>query len=153
MHILNYFLLFYFVNLCNSFTLINKKNYHNFLSHNYRYKLNMGCDYYIDKDLNIYDHNNIIFSYINLEHERGYYWFSSLLDEDEDGYDNELSQYIKDKLEPNMKPILIYSNSTFVKLSYENKYKKLIEDDLKLYDKTWNDVNKIIKVENRYERY
>jgi hypothetical protein len=113
----------------------------------------MGCDYYIDKDLNIYDHNNIIFSYINLEHERGYYWFSSLLDEDEDGYDNELSQYIKDKLEPNKKPILIYSNSTFVKLSYENKYKKLIEDELKLDKKTWNDVNKIIKVENRYERY
>ena len=82
----------------------------------------MGCDYYIDKDLHIYDHNNTIFSYINLEHERGYYWFVSLLDED--GYHNELSQYIKNKLEPSMKPIIIYNNNTFVKLSYENKYKK-----------------------------
>jgi hypothetical protein len=66
----------------------------------------MSCDYYIDKDLHVYDYNNTIFSYINLEHERGYYWFISLLDEDEDGYDNELSQYIKNKLEPNMKPIV-----------------------------------------------
>lgn len=152
MHILHYFLLFSFINLFNSFTMTNKKIYHKFILHNYRYKLYMGCDYYIDKDLHVYDYNNIIFSYINLEHERGYYWFSSLLDKDEDGYDNELSEYIKNKLEPNMKPILIYSNSIFVKLSYENKYKKLIEDNLKLYKKTWNDVNKIIKVENRYER-
>ena len=152
MHILHYFLLLSFVNLCNSFTMTNKKIYNNFISHNYICKLNMSCDYYIDKDLDVYDNNNIIFSYINLEHERGYYWFGSLLDEDEDGYDNELSQYIKNTLEPNMKPILIYSNNTFVKLSYENKYKKLIEDDLKLYKKTWNDIKKIIKVENRYER-
>jgi len=157
MHILHYFLLLCFVNLCNSFTITNKKKYHNFISHDYIYQLKMGCDYYIDKDLHIYDNNNIIFSHINLEHERGYYWFGSLLDEDEDGYDNELSEYIKNILEPNilepnMKPIIIYDNNTFIKLSYENKYKKLIEDDLKLYKKTWNDVNKIVKVENRYER-
>ena len=150
MHILHYFLLLSFVNLCNSFAMTNKKIYHNFISYNI-YQLKMGCDYYIDKDLHVYDHNNIIFSYINLEHERGYYWFGSLLDEDGDGYDNELSQYIKNTLEPNMKPIIIYNNNTFVKLSYENKYKKLIEDDLRLYKKTWNNVNKIIKVENRYE--
>jgi hypothetical protein len=113
----------------------------------------MGCDYYIDKDLHIYDYNNTVFSYINLEHERGYYWFSSLLDEDEDGYDIELTKYIKTILEPNMKPITIYSNSTFSKLSFENKYKKIIDDDLKLYNKTWNDINKIIKIEHRYERW
>jgi hypothetical protein len=112
----------------------------------------MGCDYYIDKNLHIYYYNNKLFSSINLEHERGYYWFSSLLDEDEEGYDKELTQYIKDALEPNMKPIVIYSNNTFHKLSFENKYKKIIDNELNLYNKTWNDINKIIKVENRYER-
>jgi hypothetical protein len=112
----------------------------------------MGCDYYIDKDLHICNHNNITFSYISLEHERGYYWFSSVLDEDEEEYDIELSEYIKNTLKPSMKPIVIYSNNTFSKLSYENKYKKLIDYDLNLNNKTWNDINRIIKIENRYER-
>jgi hypothetical protein len=112
----------------------------------------MGCDYYIDKNLDIYDYNDTLITIINVEHERGYYWFGSLLDEDEDGYDAELAQYIKDILTPNMKPIVIYSNNTFNKLSSENKYKKIIEDDIKLFNKTLNDINKIIKTENRYER-
>ena len=51
-----------------------------------------------------------------------------------------------------MKPIIIYSNNTFNKSSFENKYKKIIEDKLDLLNKTLNDVNKIIKIENRYER-
>ena len=146
MQILNYILFISFINLSNSFSFINKIYYPN-------YKLNMGCDYYIDKDLHIYYYNNTVFSCINLEHERGYYWFSSLLDEDEDGYDIELTKYIKTILEPNMKPITIYSNSTFLKDNFENKYKKIIDDDLKLYNKTWNDINKIIKIEHRYERW
>jgi hypothetical protein len=152
MQIFNYFLLICFINLSNSFISINKKYFTNFHLQNYKNKLNMGCDYYIDKNLYIYDYNNIILSYINLEHERGYYWFYSLLDEDEDGYDKELTSYIKDTLEPSMKPIVIYSNNNFNKLSFQNKYKKLIENDLELVNKTLNDVNKIIKIEKRYER-
>jgi len=113
----------------------------------------MSCDYYIDKNLNIYDYNDKIISYIILEHERGYYWFTSALDEDEDGYDIELKQYKKDKLTPNMKPIVIYSNNTFNKLSFEQKYKKIIENELKIINKTLNDVNKILKIEDRYERW
>jgi chromosomal replication initiation ATPase DnaA len=112
----------------------------------------MGCDYYIDKDLELYDYNNNILSHINLEHEKGYYWFVSILDEDEDGYDEEYTLYIKEKLEPSMKPIVIYSNNSFNKLSFENKYKEIIENELKFLNKTWNHINNIIKVENRYER-
>jgi len=153
MQILNYFLFICFVNLCNSFTLLNKQFRPNFILKNYRHKLNMGCDYYIDKNLDIYDYNDELISFINLEHERGYYWFTSLLDEDEDGYDEELTRYIKDTLEPSMKPIVIYNNNTFNKLSFENKYKKIIEDNIKLFNKTLNDVSKIIKTENRYERW
>jgi hypothetical protein len=51
-----------------------------------------------------------------------------------------------------MKPIILYSNNTFSKLSFENKYKSIVDNDLKIINKTWNDVNKIIKIENRYER-
>jgi hypothetical protein len=113
----------------------------------------MGCDYYIDKDLHIYDYNNIVFSHINVHHERGYYWFSPSLDEDEDGYENEFSEYQKRMLEPMMKPIVIYSKNAFNKLSFEEKYKNIVECELKLHNKTWNDVNKIIKIEHRYERW
>jgi hypothetical protein len=112
----------------------------------------MGCDYYIDKDLQIYDYNDRELSHINLEHEKGYYWFISVLDEDEEGYDDEVAQYKKQALEPTMKPIVIYSNNTFHKLSFENKYKQMIECDINRFNKTLNDVDKIIKVENRYER-
>ena len=152
MQICNYFLFVCFINLCNSFTIINTQIRPNFLSRDCRYQLNMGCDYYIDKDLHIYDYNDRVFSYINVEHERGYYWFVSPLDEDEDGYDAELAQYKKDKLTPYMEPIVIYSNNFFNKLSFEYKYKKIIEDELMLLNKTWYDVNKIIKCETRYER-
>ena len=153
MQILNYFLFICFVKLCNSFTLLNKQFRPNFILKVCRHKLNMGCDYYIDKNLDVYDYNDKLISFINLEHERGYYWFTSLLDEDEDGYEEELAQYIKDKLEPSMKPIVIYNNKTFNKLSFENKYKKIIEYNIKLFNKTLNDVSKIIKTENRYERW
>ena len=149
MQICNYFVFFCFINLCNSFV---KQITHIFISRYRRNKLNMGCDYYIDKNLHIYDYNDREISYINLEHERGYYWFISTLDDDEDGYDEEFVQYKKQKLEPSMKPIVIYSNNTFNKLSFENKYKKIIENNINIFNKTLNDVKKIIKVENRYER-
>jgi hypothetical protein len=112
----------------------------------------MGCDFYIDKDLHIIDNNNREISYINVEHEKGYYWFISILDEDEDGYNEQLAQYKKQTLEPNMKPIVIYSNNIFNKLSYENKYKKIIETRINRFNLTLNDVKKIIKIETRYER-
>ena len=152
MLIINYFLFVCFINLCNSFSLINKQNTPNFFSRYHKNKLNMGCDYYIDKNLHIYDYNDIEISYINVEHEKGYYWFISALDEDEDGHDDEFAQYKKQVLEPSMIPIVIYSNKTFNKLSFQNKYKNIIETDIKIFNKTLNDVNKIIKIENRYER-
>lgn len=152
MQLFNYFLFISFINLYNSFNLINQKYYNNFLKGNYKNKINMGCDYYIDKDLLIYDYNNVAFSYINLDRQKGYYWFVSILDEDEEGYEEEYIKYKENKLEPYMKPLIIYSNNTFVKVSFEDKYKKIIECELNIYKKTWDDVDKIIKVENRYER-
>lgn len=41
-----------------------------------------------------------------------------------------------------MKPIVIYSNNTFNKLSFENKYKEMVDIDIKRFNKTLNDVNK-----------
>jgi hypothetical protein len=112
----------------------------------------MGCDYYIDKNLHIYDYNDIEISYINIEHERGYYWFMLSIDEDDNWYDTEFNEYKKHILESTMKPIIIYTNKTFNKLYFEIKYKKIIESEIKIFNKTLNDVKTIIKIENRYER-
>ena len=112
----------------------------------------MGCDYYIDKNLHLYDYNDAEISYINVEHERGYYWFDSLLDEDDDEYEAKYAEHIKQTLEPSAEPIVIYSNNKFNKFSSENKYKTIIETELKLYNKTLNDVKEVKKVETRYER-
>lgn len=147
MKILKYLLLFFFINLCNSFSLSRKKNGDIFISRQ-KLKLNMGCDYYIDKSLYIYDYQDTTLSYINLEKNRGYYWYCK--DEDEPDYD--FDTYRKEILEPSMEPILIYTNNTFTKLSFEKKYEKLIEDELRTINKSWENVNKIIKKEERYER-
>lgn len=112
----------------------------------------MGCDYYIDKELHIYDSNDAILSYMNLEHERGYYWFVSSLDEDEDGYETEFERYRQESLTPRMKPIVIYTNNAFRKVSFEKKYKNRIEHELHSLNKTFDHVSQIVKIETRYER-
>lgn len=146
MQILNYFLIFCLINLRDSFIFINKK----FNKYN-NYNINMGCDYFIDKDLQLFDKDRL-FSIINLDHQKGYFFYSPILDEDEEGYDNEFSNYLEDILKPRMEPILIYIDNSFKKLSFEIKYKKIIDNHLNLYNKTLSDVTKIIKIENRYER-
>ena len=67
---LNYLLFIGFIHLCNSFSFI-KQNIPIIFKNNL--KLNMGCDYYIDKSLYIYDYDNMPFSSIKLEHNIGYY--------------------------------------------------------------------------------
>jgi hypothetical protein len=110
----------------------------------------MGCDYYIDKSLYIFYSNDKELTYINLEKSRGYYTDYIFLDiEDAPDYDYET--YKKETLEPS-KPITIYNNNTFSKLTFEKKYKELIDYELKICNKTWDNVNKIIKKEERYER-
>ena len=94
MKILSYFLFICFINLCNSFTLVNKKYCSNFISIKHMYKLHMGYDYYIDKNLLIYNYNDCIFSYINVEYKKSYYNFIPILDEDED--EIEAANYEKD---------------------------------------------------------
>ena len=145
MQVLLYLLFIWSINWCSSFTTP-------FISRIYKSPLNMGCDYYIDKELHIYDCSDVIISYVQLEHEKAYYWFVSSLDEDEDGYETEFERYKEETLEPRMKPIVIYTNNAFRKLSFEHKYKQLIDDELHSLNKTFDDVSRIVKIENRYER-
>ena len=141
MKILQFFLLGWWIHLVQSFRPMGP-----------RHTILMGCDYYIEKGLDLYDTANTRITYIQLEREKGYFWFSPSMDEDEDGYADELAEYIKQTLEPAMKPIDIYSNRAFRKPSFEAKYKTLVERELISVRKTLADVSKIVKVESRYER-
>jgi hypothetical protein len=64
MQIFNCFLFVCFINLYNSFTFLKSRS--TFISRDCRNKLNMGCDYYIDKNLHVYHSNDMLMT-INLE--------------------------------------------------------------------------------------
>jgi hypothetical protein len=110
----------------------------------------MGCDYYILKLLRIYYNDN---DYLELEIDRvrGYYNDADF-DEDADDYEEWLNEHIKQMLTPKIAPIVIYNNNRFNKSSCESKYKMLVENEINKCGKTWSDVTKIIKVEERHER-
>lgn len=118
----------------------------------------MGCDYYIDKFLKVKFENRMDYIIIDLESDRGYFDFS--LDEDDPNYDEKYEKYVEETLKPHMKPITIYDNNDFLTKKLENKYKLLIEEELKNYNKRketdskkeWKDIKKIVKCETRYER-
>jgi hypothetical protein len=109
----------------------------------------MGCDYYIVKSLYIYYDNDKCWI-CSLSTERGYYYFN--YDEDADDYEYKRIKYIDTCLTPQMKPIVIYENDSFNKEIFETKYKTLIENEMNKCDIKWSDVNKIMKMEDRYER-
>ena len=110
----------------------------------------MGCDYYIDTELVLFFHNDSSRTYINLDHNRGYFYEINIDSGDAD-YDKKQEESEKEQLTPSMTPILIYANNLFTKPIYEEKHKDLILHHLP-NDKTWTDIKKIIKSESRYER-
>lgn len=115
----------------------------------------MGCDYYIVVNLYIYFNDNE-YNYLTIELERHkcYYYYDEYGEYDEyNKYREEkLDEYTKSTLRPTMKPMIIYDNHNFTKLSFETMYKSLVENKINERNKKWSDVKKIIKVERRYER-
>ncbi len=115
----------------------------------------MGCDYYVKKVLHIYYNDN---EYLNVELNRirGYYNDDGDDDQDEDetmeDYLERVDEYFKYILTPKMKPIVIYENKWFNKLSYKIKYISLIKNEINKKKIRWTDITKVIKVEERQQR-
>jgi len=129
----------------------------------------MGCDYYIEQNLYIHYNDNSV-EYINVEREKAYYTDMrdnlNIINEEE--YDINLLDYteiynnlklewnkIKQAhLEPKELPLVIYINHTFINEYLSNKYSHRLEFEMINNDyKTWDDIEKIILSEERYERY
>jgi len=117
----------------------------------------MGCDYYIEKNLYIY-YNDNSFNYINLKRDRVYY--SDIINHDFSmsikSPDSNLSELEKIKqyiLIPKKLPFLVFSNDTFTNFYVCNKFKKMVEYEMKNnqnnQNKTWNDVKDIVILEER----
>ena len=160
----------YFIELSNSFNFIKYKlNSRIYKSNN---KIYMGCDYYIEQNLYIH-YNDDSVEYINIERERAYYTDMrddlNIINEYDDEYDLNLqtadytkiynnlkSKWGKIKqahLEPKEQPLLIYINHTFINEYLSKKFSHRLEFEMINHDyKTLNDIEKIILLEERYER-
>jgi hypothetical protein len=110
----------------------------------------MGCDFYILKLLHIYYSENEYLE-IEINREKGYY-NDLQFDEDADDFDELIHKHMEEMLIVEFDPIIIYSNNKFHKSYCECKYKTLIESELNKCDKSWSQVTKILKVEERRER-
>lgn len=106
----------------------------------------MLCDYYIIKVLQIYRTNNEPLE-VELEREKGYFSYEEF-DEDADDYEESIKTYIATVLTPKMRPIVIYEKGRFKKEICELKYTSIIDKEVS----NWSSIERIIKVENRYER-
>lgn len=112
----------------------------------------MGCDYYIVKNIYIYFNDTAISrECILLERNYGYFYDIDI-DEEEDDYKGKYEQSIQEQLQPRMKPIILYIDHSFCNNVFEIKYKNMVETKLSKIGKTWIDIQKIMKIESRYER-
>lgn len=136
--------------------LIELSNSFNFIKYKSNSKIYMSCDYYIEQNLYIH-YNDDSIEYINLQRDRAYYTDIrdnlNIINGDDDSNEDIKWKKIKQAhLEPREPPLLIYSNHTFINEYLSNKYKHRLEFEMINNDyKTWNDINKIILSEERYE--
>jgi len=130
----------------------------------------MGCDFYINTYLEIQHIKGT--SYYDLKTKRGYYWdieFDACdSDDDENDYYNSkeyknLYENMKKFCLTPRKPLVIYSNNSFINQKFENKYLPIIQDKInrkKIQENTcykdtgtFTNINQIIKITKREERY
>ena len=106
---------------------------------------------WLKKIVNLFD-GVVNFLTFEIDNQKGYYYIS--YDEDDDDYEIKVNEYIKKCLTPSIEPIIIYDNNKFIKPTYETKYKYIVEQFMEHYGngKKFNNITKIIKVEDRYER-
>ena len=108
----------------------------------------MDNSYFTLTVLNIYYNNTEYLQLIINKREQNFYCSA---DEDDTMYDHEVIESRKRSLHVFKTPILIYNNKSFNKLLCETKYKARIEKFINECGRNWDDITKIIKVEERIE--
>ena len=108
----------------------------------------MDNSYFTLTVLNIYYNNTEYLQLIIDKREQNFYCYA---DEDDIMYEDEVIESRKRCLSVSKKPILIYNNKSFNKLLCETKYKARVEEFINESGRNWDDITKIIKVEERIE--
>jgi len=108
----------------------------------------MDNSYFTLTVLNIYYNNTEYLQLIIDKREQNFYCHA---DEDDIMYETEVIESRKRSLCVYKNPILIYNNKSFNKLLCETKYKARVEKFINECGRTWDDITKIIKVEERIE--
>ena len=118
----------------------------------------MGCDYYIEQNLCITYNDNSCY-YINLDKKRGYYSDTDIYDDfimNTTIENSNLTEREKNKqyhLTPKTEPFTIYNNHAFTSIDVSNKYKAMLEFEMRHHDyNAWDSIKDITIVEERYER-
>ena len=108
----------------------------------------MDNSYFTLTVLNIYYNNTEYLQLIIDKREQNFYCYA---DEDDIMYEDEVIESRKRCLSVSKKPILIYNNKSFTKLLCETKYKARVEEFINECGRNWDDITKIIKVEEKLE--
>jgi hypothetical protein len=108
----------------------------------------MDNSYFTLTVLNIYYNNTEYLQLIINKREQNFYCGA---DEDDIMYEYEVIESRKRSLNVFKIPILIYNNKSFNKLLCETKYKADIEKFINESGRNWDDITKIIKVEEKIE--
>ena len=106
----------------------------------------MGCDFYIYTYLYVYFENKTSNIPILLNIEKCYFYVSDNATEEE--YENEIERQLNPR-----DSIQIYSDNNFKNITYELKYKELIQNQLNKIDKNWENISIVEIVERRIERF
>ena len=106
----------------------------------------MDNSYFTLTVLNIYYNNTEYLQLIIEKKEQNFYCYA---DEDDIMYEDEVIESRKRSLYVSKKPILIYNNKNFNKLLCETKYKERVEKFINESGRNWDDITKIIKVEEK----
>lgn len=108
----------------------------------------MDNSYFTLTVLNIYYNNTEYLQLIIDKREHNFYCYA---DEDDIMYEYEVIESRKRSLYVSKNPILIYNNKSFNKLLCETKYKARVEEFINESGRNWDDITKIIKVEEKIE--
>ena len=107
-----------------------------------------SADFYVIKCLYVYFDTDDFFT-IELYKDKKYFLYD--FSENDKDYETKINEYNKNILIPQLQPIIIYDNRNFKNTIYQNKYNQIVEIYLIKYHKSWNDIIKIIIVEERKE--
>ena len=102
--------------------------------------------YYIMSVLRVY-YNETDYLHLILQKDlRNFYCYA---DEDNSAYEEEKLESMRSQLHVYTKPFVIYENHSFNKLLCEKKYKEMVESLIDEYGKSWDDITRIVKVEEK----